>query len=344
MKLSPSLGWDAALAAAFAPFELRGFVPARIVEPRRDGFVAATEAGEIVARLPGSSFHGDHPPQDFPVAGDFAALELPLGGGAWVRGLLPRRTVLGRRSSGRAARLVHRTVDIETIASNLDSVLVLTSLNSDFSPRRIERYLAQVWQGGAQPVAVLTKADLCDDADAHAASVAAVAPGVPVHTISALHGAGLDAIRGYFAAGCTAALVGSSGVGKSTLVNAIAGTDVQIVRAIREHDDTGVHTTTSRRLFEVPGGGALIDTPGMREFGLSDAEDGLDATFSDVSQLAPNCRFRDCSHETEPGCAVLAAVAAGTLAEDRLESFRHLLRELRFVAAKERKRERRRMG
>jgi ribosome biogenesis GTPase len=187
---------------------------------------------------------------------------------------------------------------------------------------------------------VLTKADLCEDADARRAEVEAVAPGVPVHAISALRGEGLAPLAPYLEPGRTSALVGSSGVGKSTLVNALAGGDVQTVRAIREHDDTGVHTTTARRLIPLAGRGCLVDTPGMRELGLCDSEEGLDATFSDVSSLAPQCRFRDCTHENEPGCAVLAAVQSGALAEERLESFRHLRRELRFVAAKERKRER----
>ena len=334
------LGWDAALDAAFGPHAAAGLVPARVLEPRRDGCLVATAQGESVAHVSGRSFHEAASAVDHPVAGDFVALEVLPHGAARIRAILPRRSAMYRRAVGRAKRLAFREVDVEAIVANVDHVLILSSLNLDFSPRRIERYVAQIWEGGAQPVAVLTKADLCDDSAARCRAVEDVAPGVPVHAISAVHGDGLDDLAPYFAETRTAALVGSSGVGKSTLVNALLGGDVQVVRDIRGHDETGVHTTTARKLFLLPGRGCLIDTPGMRELGVFGAEDGLDATFADVAELAPSCRFRDCSHENEPGCAVLAAVEGGTLPADRIASFRQLRREMQFVASKDRKRER----
>ena len=334
------LGWDAALDAAFAPHAAAGLVPARVLEPRRDGCLVATSTGETIAHISGRAFHEAASPSAHPAAGDFVALELLPHGAARIRAVLPRRSAMLRRAAGRSKREAFREVDVEAIVANVDFVLVLTSLNLDFSPRRIERYIAQIWEGGAQPVAVLTKADTSDDPEARCRAVEEVAPGVPVHAISAIRGDGVDALQAYLAPGKTSALVGSSGVGKSTLVNALLGTDAQMVRDIRGHDQTGVHTTTSRRLFVLPGRGCLIDTPGMRELGVFGAEDGLDATFADVADLAPRCRFRDCTHDTEPGCAVLGAVAAGDLPDERLASFRQLKREMRFAAGKERKRER----
>lgn len=342
--LSP-WGWGAAHEAAFASHAAAGLEPARVLEEHRDRLVVASRNGDVAvetsAELSGRLAHEATADADLPAVGDFVALEPGSGTGRGVvRAVLPRRSVLVRRAAGRSRRVAHRAVDVEVVVANLDYVLVLTSLNADFSPRRVERFLAQVWEGGAQPVVVLTKADLSDEVTARLAATEAVAPGVPVHAISALRGEGVGALGPYLAAGVTSALVGSSGVGKSTLVNALFGRDVQVVRALREHDETGVHTTTSRRLFLVPQGGCVADTPGMRELGLVDAGSGVDAAFMDVTSLAPDCRFRDCVHATEPGCAVRAAIERGELPEERLEAWRHLRRELAFVEAKERKRDR----
>jgi ribosome biogenesis GTPase / thiamine phosphate phosphatase len=333
-------GFDTGWHAAFAPFAARSLVPARITQQHREHVDVVAEDGEKPAELPGRLFHGATSIADVPVVGDFVALQLSTAGPPVVEAVLPRRTSLLRRNAGRERQIRFRGSDVEAIVANVDLVLVLTSLNSDFSPRRIERFLAQIWEGGAQPVVVLTKADLNPEADARVAATVAVAPGAPVHAVSAVTGDGLDALRTYLAPGRTVALVGSSGVGKSTLLNAVAGTDLQLVRAIREHDDTGVHTTTSRRMFLLPDGACVVDTPGIRELGLHDAEAGVEAAFSDVASLAGSCRFRDCAHAAEPGCAVRAAVESGALAEDRLESYRQLRREIAFTAAKERKRDR----
>lgn len=333
-------GYTRADAEAFASFAEDSFEPARVLEEHRDRFVVTTGDLVLSAQVPGiRSGRADATP----AVGDFVAIERAASGAddpAVVRAVLPRRSAFARRAVGRERRVAHRGVDVEIVCANLDHVLVLTSLNADFSPRRVERFLAQIWEGGAQPVVVLTKSDLSDGAEERRSAAAAVAPGVPVHVISALHRTGLDTLVPYFAPGVTSALVGSSGVGKSTLVNALLGFDAQTVRAIREHDATGVHTTTSRRLVRVPGGGCLVDTPGLRELGLVDAESGVDAAFVDVTSLAPQCRFRDCVHAAEPGCAVQQAIDRGELAPERLESWQLLRRELAFTASKERRRDR----
>jgi len=212
--------------------------------------------------------------------------------------------------------------------------LLVASLNADLSLRRIERYLASAWESGAQPVVVLTKADMCEEVEERVAEVEAIAFGVPVHAISALTGQGLDAVRAHLAPGRTAVLLGSSGVGKSTLVNALAGREIMTVREIRD-DDTGKHTTTHRELILMPDGALILDTPGMRELGLWDASAGVASTFSDLEALFAQCRFDDCRHKSEPGCAVRAALEDGTLEPSRWESWRKLQKELRFEHNKE---------
>ena len=242
-----------------------------------------------------------------------------------VAEVLPRRSALVRNAAGRTSRS-------QTLVANVDVAFLVSSLGPEFDARRIERYLVTIWDSGAAPEIVLTKADRLDDPSAFLAEVETAAPGVPVHVVSALTGQGCDELRARIEPQKTAVLLGSSGVGKSTLVNRFVGRDLMTTTPTREDDDEGRHTTSHRELILLPGGGVVIDTPGLRELQLADGAAGLDETFSEVDALAAGCRFADCTHDSEPGCAVRAAVEAGTLPVERLESWRKLQRELLAIA------------
>jgi ribosome biogenesis GTPase / thiamine phosphate phosphatase len=248
---------------------------------------------------------------------------------AVIHHVLRRRTAMIRRAADTDATA-------QMIAANVDVFCLVTSANRDLNPRRIERYLTAVWESGANPVVVLNKVDLVDDLPPLRQAVAAVALGVPTVEVSALTGVGVDALRAHVSRGTTVGLVGSSGVGKSSLINRLVGREVQHVSEIREDDARGRHTTTRRELVLLPGAGVLVDTPGMRELGLIEDDGGIDAAFADIAEIAKACRFNDCLHESEPGCAVQAALYAGGLAANRLQSYRKLQRE---IAAIERRRD-----
>lgn len=303
------LGWGPHFEAAFAPYRERGLVPARVATQHRGGFELVAEDGERAGTPAGTL-------EELPAVGDWvAAAPLPDEQKAVIEAVLPRRTAFTRSDPWSDAE--------EVVAANVDTVLVVTAVGRDFSPRRLERYLAAAHESGAAPVVLVNKADLEPDTAAVAAAQAA-APGVPVHLVSAKAGTGLDQLAAYLGPGRTVALLGSSGVGKSTLANRLAGTDLA-TGEVRE-DERGRHTTTRRQLVPLPGGGFLLDTPGLRELQLSGAD--LDETFPEIAALATECRFRDCSHTHEPGCAVRAAVEAGELPRERLESYVKLTAEL----------------
>ena len=304
------LGWNTELADSLEP----GLVPGRVIAAHRAAYDVQTAAGSVRTRLPGRLMH-----ENVEVAvGDWVAL-----GDGLIRGVLPRRSAIVRKSAG-------LTSESQTLAANVDVAFVVSSLGPDLEPRRIERYLVTVWESGATPEIVLTKADRMDDPWGLVAEVEAVALGVPVHVVSAVTGQGVDALRARIGDGMTAVLIGSSGVGKSTLVNRWVGHELMLVKETRVDDDEGRHTTTHRELIVLPGGGLVIDTPGIRELQLWDSG-GLDEAFADVEELAAQCRFNDCSHNTEPGCAVKAALATGELAADRHASWLKLQRELRAI-------------
>jgi ribosome biogenesis GTPase / thiamine phosphate phosphatase len=307
------LGWTPDLADNLEP----GLVPGRVAAAHRGAFDVWTEPASVRARLPGRAMHDG---LDVGV-GDWVGL-----GDGLIRQVLPRRSALVRNAAGMATTA-------QTLAANVDIAFVVSSLGPDLEPRRIERYLVTIWESGATPEIVLTKADRLDDPSPFVADVEAVALGVPVHVVSAVTGDGCDALRARIAPGATAVLIGSSGVGKSTLVNLWLGEETMATKETREDDDEGRHTTSHRQLLLLPGGGLVIDTPGLRELQLWDVGTaGLDATFADVAELAADCRFADCSHTHEPDCAVLAAVESGELPRDRFDSWRKLQRELRAIA------------
>jgi ribosome biogenesis GTPase / thiamine phosphate phosphatase len=309
----PELGWNDELAENLEP----GLMPGRVAAVHRGAFDVWTAGSAVRSRLPGRQMHDG---LDVAV-GDWVGL-----GDGLVRTVVPRRSAIVRNAAGLATTA-------QTLAANVDLAFVVSSLGPDLEPRRIERYLVTIWESGASPEIVLTKADRLDDPAELVAEVEAVAVGVPVHVVSALTGQGCDALRARIAAGTTAVLIGSSGVGKSTLVNRWLGEEVMATTETREDDDEGRHTTTHRQILVLPGGGLVIDTPGLREIQLWDAgAEALDATFADVEELAAACRFGDCTHTHEPDCAVLAAVESGELASDRLQSWRKLQRELRAIA------------
>jgi ribosome biogenesis GTPase len=318
--LLEQFGWSDALQKQFAPYATQGLAAARVVVQQRSLVTLATGAGERTGRLTGRLVH-ETAPEGLPVAGDWVAIDGGVGGGpAMIHAVLPRRTAIVRR----AADSAHA---VQVIAANVDVALVMMGLDGDFNLRRLERYLAAVWRSGARPVVVLTKSDVCTDIDAAVASCLHVGAGAPLLAVSAATGEGLAELSPYLRPATTVALLGSSGVGKSTLANVLAGRQAMQTGAVRLDDSHGRHTTTHRELVLLPGGALILDSPGMREFGLTDAGDAVSATFEDIEALASRCRFRDCSHEREPGCAVRVARETGELGADRWRSFDKLRRE-----------------
>lgn len=318
-------GWDDAWADEFAPYDTEGLLPGRVIRVDRGQCDVVTADGTVRAD---TAFVTPHDPLRVVCTGDWVALETG-GNPRYVRTYLPRRTAFVRSTSSKRS-------EGQILAANVDHAIVAVSLAAELDLGRIERFLALAWESGAQPLVVLTKADLVPDAATRSHLVQDVelsAPGVRVLTVSAQDGDGLDALVSLVSGG-TAVLLGQSGAGKSTLANALLGAEVMDVRATRDIDGKGRHTTTTRNLLALPGGGVLIDTPGLRGVGLWDAEIGVGQVFSEIEELSGQCRFHDCAHEAEPGCAVQAAVEGGELPHRRLESYRKLMRENQWIVAK----------
>jgi ribosome biogenesis GTPase len=304
-------------------------IAARITAVHKERYELVCEHGETFGRLKTSIYYGQGM-EAFPTVGDFVLIHYNSSGDSMIVKTLPRKSKFERNDfSGHAAGYV-KTVLSQVIAANFDYVFVMASLNKDFSLKRLERYLTLAWQSGAVPVVVLTKADLVEDAAPQVRAAERVAAGAGVYAVSAKTGFGLDALKDYLKPQKTIVFLGSSGVGKSSLVNALAGEEIMAVSEIREDDSRGRHTTTHRQLIMMTNGVMVIDTPGMRELGLWEAESGLSEVFRDVEQFFANCRFSDCKHQTEPGCAVRAALDSGELSPERWNSYINLRREAKF--------------
>jgi ribosome biogenesis GTPase len=322
------LGWDAYFEAVWQEQKTAEGVPARVVSQQRGLWRLAGDFGECWSVPSGKMRAAAETGGDWPAVGDWVAAELSRGDErATMQGVLRRRSQFVRKTAG-------KRLEQQVIAANIDIALIVAALDGDLNLRRLERYLAQCWESGASPVIVLNKADECNDVAARAAAVGRIAMDAPALVLSARTGQGMDALHSFLARGQTVVLLGSSGVGKSTLVNRLLGQDLQAVQPIREKDSRGRHTTTARDLLLLPCGAMVIDTPGLRELHLWDAADGMAQTFADIDELAWKCRFRDCRHENEPGCAVQAALLAGTLEEARLENRKKLELEQEFLRRK----------
>lgn len=300
-------------------------IPARVTAVHRERLEVSCRHGRCWARVKSSEYCDGR--ETYPTVGDYVALEYLPQGDSRVLATLPRRTYFARRSPDPSQ-------GAQAVAANFDYVLILQSLNQDFSPSRLERYLALAWESGAEPVVVLTKLDLTGDASRQLSLAQQAAPGVPVVAVSAKTGEGLKALGPYLQPGKTLVFLGSSGVGKSSLVNALAGQEVMATGGIREADGKGRHTTTHRQLLPMPGGYAIIDTPGMREIGLWAVEQGLDDAFPEVEALLGRCRFRDCTHGPEPGCAIQAAIRSGELEQARWLRYCRLKQEAKAADTK----------
>lgn len=335
-----ALGWTPRFEALFEPHREAGLIPARVSLEHTHIYRVLTGGEEWLARVAGRLRHNASSRADFPGVGDWVAVEPPSqAGDARIKAVLPRFSRFSRRAAG-------DPTEEQVVAANIDTVFIVGGLDHNFNPRRIERYLMVAWESGATPVIVLNKADLADDPAGAVEEVRALAPAVDVHAVSARRPETLDLLRGHLGLGKTGALLGSSGVGKSSIVNGLIGHELLRTHDVRESDSRGRHTSTHRQLVMLPGGGLLIDTPGMRELQLWDTG-SLSETFTDVTDLAAQCRFRDCRHRDEPGCAVTAAVTSGELPVARLESFRKLDAEREHAARQQDERaliERKRQG
>lgn len=322
-------GWHDRQAQSFASYEQQGFTVGRVVVDYRNTYLLYTEQGEQWAEVTGKFRHQATGIQDFPVVGDWVVIQpSPTAQRSTIHAILPRTSKFSRKAVGGA-------IAEQMIATNVDTVFLVCGLDGDFNLRRIERYLMLTWDSGATPVIVLNKADLCLDLPQRLLEVESIAMGVPIVSLSAAQNQGLEGLQSYLQPGQTIALLGSSGVGKSTIANQLKGETVQAVQAVRMGDDRGKHTTTHRQLIPLPSGALMIDTPGMRELQLWAGTEGLPETFSDIETLAEHCHFRNCQHEKEPDCAIQQALVDGTLDRKRFLNYQKLQREAQHLARKQ---------
>ncbi len=322
-----SLGYDDYFEQSFTSLSAAGQIPARIASEQKDRYLLWGNFGEKWAVLSGKLRYTAVSREELPAVGDWIITETSGDGEAVIHGVLPRRSKFSRGAAG------EKTGE-QIAAANIDTVFIVMGLDHDYNLRRLERYATVAWDSGASPVIILNKADLCDDAEERVRLAEESAPGIPVHAISAAasdNESPREILLSYLKPGKTAVLLGSSGTGKSTITNLLLGAGEQKTAAVREDDSRGRHTTTSRQMFRLPSGGIVIDTPGMRELKLWSSEDSLEEVFSDIEGAAAACRFADCSHQGEPGCAVADAVAEGRISKERFASYLKLRRELAYL-------------
>lgn len=326
------LGWNQHFEEAFKSYETQDYTVGRIALEHKGMYRVFSEDGNLLAEVTGKMRHKALESSDFPAVGDWVVItSRKEEQKATIHAVLPRISKFSRKKAG-------ITTEEQIVAANIDTVFLVNALNTDFNTRRMERYLLMAWESGANPVIILSKSDLCNDIDQKVKEAESVALGVPIHAISAENGTGLEQLSPYLQEGKTVALLGSSGTGKSTLTNVLYGDMIQDVKSIREDDDKGRHTTTHRELVLLQNGGIIIDTPGMRELQLWEADEGMNHSFSDIEELAEQCRFTDCKHDSEPGCAVQDALSLGTLNQERFASYLKLQRELAYLDRKENQR------
>lgn len=322
------LGWNS-FSNNLSSHLQQGYTVARVATEQKNTYLLYTEFGELSAEVTGKMRYQACGRADFPAVGDWVVISVINGEPrATIHEILPRKSKLSRKTVG-------AITDEQILATNIDTVFLVSGLDRDFNIRRIERYLILVWESGANPVIILNKADLCDELEQRRTEVEEIAPGVPTIVLSAIENAGIDTLIPYLGTGQTVALIGSSGVGKSTITNQLAQKDIQAVQSVREGDNRGRHTTTRRELIILPSGGLLIDTPGMREIQMWTGSEGFQETFADINTLALACRFRNCQHDKEPGCAVQQALFDGTLDEQRSRNYQKLQQELEYLSRKQ---------
>jgi ribosome biogenesis GTPase len=325
MTFSHQLGWNVFFDRHFQPFQEQGFAVGRIAIENRDNYLVLSGGNEYMGEVTGKLLFNASSSSDLPKVGDWVVVSLfESEHKAIIHEVLPRQTKFSRKIAG-------AKTEEQILATNIDCIFIVQSCDNDFSLRRLERQMVMVYEGGAKPIVVLNKIDLCDQYEEYISQIFRIVPDDEIVAVSAKTDLGMDRLKSLLEAGKTFVFIGSSGVGKTSLINKIIGKDLFETNEVREKDATGRHTTTRRQLIILPGGGLVIDTPGLREFQLWEADEGLDGVYSEITELSVDCRFSDCTHSQEIGCAVIEAVETGKLSKDRYESYLKLAKELAYL-------------